>query len=51
MPEGTRVHRCVDMLVGKGMSKGRAIATCQKSTNQSYATGKPLRKKRGRSKK
>lgn len=52
MPKGTRVHRCVEMLVGKGMSKGRAIATCQESTNQSYATGKTLRKKkRGKSKK
>ena len=51
MPEGTRIHRCVDMLVGKGMSKGRAIAICQKSTNQSFATGKTLRKKRAKSKK
>jgi len=48
MPKGTRVHRCVDMLVSKGMSKGRAIATCQESTNQSFATGKTLRKKRSK---
>ena len=46
MPEGTKVHRCVDFLTSKGMSKGRAIAICQKSTNQSFKTGKPLRKKR-----
>jgi hypothetical protein len=48
MPKGTKVHRCVDLLVSKGVEKGRAIATCQKSTNQSFKTGKPLRKKKGK---
>jgi len=39
-PEGTRVHRCVQKLKGK---KGvNAYAVCQKSTGQSYATGKKL---------
>lgn len=46
MPKGTRVHRCVDMLTNKGMAKGKAIAVCQDNTNQSYATGRPLRKKK-----
>lgn len=50
MPEGTKVHRCVDVLTAKGMEKGKAIAICQKQTNQSFATGKPLRKKGGSSK-
>lgn len=41
MPEGTRVHDCVDKLKGsKGL--GHAIAICQSSTHQSYHTGLAL---------
>lgn len=47
MPEGTRVHRCTEHIAAKqGGSKTKpvnAYAACQKSTRQSYATGKPLR--------
>jgi hypothetical protein len=48
MPAGTKVHRCKTKLVKGGKSVGSAIAICQKSTGQSYATGKKLKeKKRG----
>jgi hypothetical protein len=40
MPQGTRIHKCVDKLTGKGMPIGKAIRVCQSSTHQSYATGK-----------
>lgn len=47
MPEGTRVHRCVDKVKkDKGLSS--AIAICQSSTGQSYATGKSKRKSDGK---
>lgn len=49
MPKGTRVYRCVSHIAAKqGGSKTRpvnAYAACQKSTKQSYATGKKLKKK------
>ena len=45
MPRGTKVARCVRKLVRTGKSKGAAIAICQKSTKQSYRTGKKIRKK------
>lgn len=48
MPKGTRVHRCVSKLTRSGTKKGRAIATCQKSTSQGYASGKKLTKKKGK---
>ena len=44
MPKGTRVHRCVEKVKSKG-SAVNPYAACQKSTGQSYATGKPLKKK------
>ena len=44
MPTGTRVHRCVEHL--KGRKGVNAYAVCQKSTGQSYATGKPLKRKK-----
>ena len=45
MPKGTKVHDCVDKLKrSKGI--GGAIAICQSSTNQSYATGKRLKRDR-----
>ena len=49
MPKGTRVHRCVQALSDKHGYSG-AIAICQKSTKQSYMTGKrrTRRKKRRR---
>lgn len=40
-PAGTRVHRCVSK-VKKQMGTGNAYAICQKSTGQSYHTGKKL---------
>ncbi len=45
MPKGTRVHRCVEKLTERYGYSG-AIGICQKSTRQSYMTGKTLRKKR-----
>ena len=45
MPKNTRVFRCVKALT-KRYNKGAAIAICQKSTKQSYRTGKSLVKKR-----
>lgn len=43
MPKGTRVYRCVKKLTrGKKFTYPAAIAICQKSTKQSYKTGKPL---------
>ena len=45
MPKGTRVARCVEHVKAKG-SKVNPYAVCQKSTGQSYATGKTLHKKK-----
>ena len=42
MPKGTRVHKCVDKVKASG-SAVNAYAVCQKSTGQSYATGKKLK--------
>ena len=42
MPKNTRVHRCVDKLK-KAKEEGAAIAICQASTKQGYATGKKLK--------
>ena len=42
MPKGTRVSRCVDK-VKKSKDEGAAIAICQDSTKQGYATGKKLK--------
>ena len=49
MPKGTRVHRCVEKLTDR-YGYGGAIAICQRSTRQSYMTGKRMtrRKKRRR---
>ena len=44
MPKGTKVHRCVQHVKAKG-GNVNPYAVCQKSTGQSYATGKPLRGK------
>ncbi len=41
MPKGTRVSRCVDK-VKKSKDEGAAIAICQASTKQGYASGKKL---------
>lgn len=44
MPKGTKVESCYEKLkTTKG--KGVAAAICQKSTGQSLATGKKLKKK------
>jgi len=42
MPKGTRVSRCVDK-VKRSKDEGAAIAICQSSTNQGYASGKKLK--------
>lgn len=47
MPKGTRVHRCTEKLKDKpGINE---YAVCQKSTGQSYKTGKPLSPNKSRS--
>jgi hypothetical protein len=43
MPKGTKVARCVEDVKKKG-SGVNPYAVCQKSTGQSYATGKSLHK-------
>ena len=45
MPKGTRVHRCVVKLKRRGGGVN-PYAACQASTGQSYATGKPLKRKK-----
>jgi hypothetical protein len=45
MPKGTRVERCYSKLKDK-KDAGIAAAICQKSTKQSLATGKSLKKKK-----
>ncbi len=42
MPKNTRVYRCVQKIKGD-YGYGSAIAICQKSTKQSYQTGKSLK--------
>lgn len=42
MPKGTKVHSCVNKLTNQGKPKGSAIPICQKSTGQSYQTGKKI---------
>lgn len=44
MPKGTKVHACVEDLKRQGYSEESAIRICQKSTGQSYQTGKPPKK-------
>ncbi len=44
MPKGTRVARCVEKVKKKGGGMN-PYAVCQAATGQSYATGKPLRKR------
>jgi hypothetical protein len=51
MPKGTRVSRCIEKLKKSGQAdKYNPYAVCQASTKQSYATGKPLKKKKGKKK-
>jgi hypothetical protein len=45
MPEGTRVAKIKDALMGKGYPIGSAIAIAQHQTGLSYATGKPPKSK------
>ena len=40
MPKGTKVHSCVQKVMKQGKSKVSAIKICQKSTGQSYKTGR-----------
>lgn len=48
MPKGTKVARCVSRVEKSGKSKSSAIRICQKSTGQSYKTGR--KSKRGKRK-
>lgn len=51
MPAGTKVARCVKDVKASNKKGGKGVnpyAVCQASTGQSYATGKPLAKKRGK---
>ena len=50
MPQGTRVHRCVKYLKHKH-GYGKSIGICQKSTKQSYMTGKTIRRRKKKKKK
>ena len=45
MPEGTRVHRCVDKKRAGGMPISSAIRICQASTGQSFKTGRAIKKR------
>lgn len=47
MPKGTKVARCVEHVKKKGSKGVNPYAVCQKSTGQSYATGRSTRKQRG----
>ena len=47
MPQNTRAYRCVHKLKKKYGLSG-AIGICQKSTKQSYMTGRRLKKTRRR---
>ena len=49
MPQGTRVHRCVKYLKHKH-GYGKSIGICQKSTKQSYMTGKTIRRRKKKKK-
>jgi len=43
MPKNTKVGRCVEKVKSRG-DKVNPYAVCQKSTKQSYKTGRSLRK-------
>jgi hypothetical protein len=45
MPKNSKVGRCVRKVMREGKSKGVAIPICQKSTGQSYQTGKRSKKR------
>ena len=52
MPKGTKVARCVAQVKKEFPKKsGAPYAICQKSTGQSYATGKKLNNSKRRAKK
>jgi hypothetical protein len=40
MPAGTRVSKCVKSVMKSGKAKSNAIAICQSSVHQSYASGR-----------
>jgi hypothetical protein len=43
MPKNTKVGKCVSKVKARG-GNVNPYAICQKSTKQSYKTGRPLRK-------
>lgn len=48
MPKDSKVAKCVQKVQASGKSKASAIKICQKSTGQSYKTGR--RSKSGKKK-
>lgn len=46
MPKNSKVGMCVRKVQRSGKSKVSAIRICQKSTGQSYNTGKKIKKKK-----
>lgn len=48
MPKGTKVERVYSAIKRKTGDKGKAARIAQSQTGQSLATGKKLRRKRGR---
>jgi len=44
MPKNSKVARCVKKVKRQGKSKVSAIKICQKSTGQSYKTGRKAKK-------
>lgn len=41
MPKNSPVHKMADAMMRRGVPEDEAIATAQKRTGLSYATGKP----------
>lgn len=50
MPTNTKVHKMAKAMEASGAPVGMAIATAQKRTGQSYATGKMLGPPKAKSK-
>ena len=46
MPKNSKVGRCYDQNVAKGMDKGKAARICQSSTGQSLKTGRKPKKRK-----
>lgn len=44
VPKNTKVHKMAEAMMKRGVPEGEAIATAQKRTGMSYATGKKPKK-------